>query len=119
MKDFSKLSTILIFILISSTFAKSPKNHFKNYGQSKNKYKNKTHQNNRNAYTHYNYDKKDFELGVYINEFISPFTFTFGSILLSIWVALFLLYFALNRRKSTFTVMIQKQVNNLSGYMNV
>ena len=118
MKDFSKLRIILICFLISSTIAKSPNSHSQNHGHHL-KNKNKAYKNNSNAYTHYNYDKRYSDFNEYINELYTPFTFVFGSILISIWFALFLLYFALNRRKSTFTVMIQKQVNNLSGYMNV
>ena len=118
MKDFSKLRIILICFLISSTIAKSPNSRSQNHGHHL-KNKNKAYKNNSNSYTHFNYDKRYSDFNEYISELYTPFTFVFGSILLSIWFALFLLYFALNRRKSTFTVMIQKQVNNLSGYMNV
>ena len=109
MKVFSKFSLLLLYLLISSIFAQFPMTS---------KYNNMTYSSNRNRYNNkYNLGKtfKKFRKHGYFG-----FTFVLASALLSLWLALLILYCMLNRRKKTFTVMLRRQQeNNLSNYMNV
>ena len=107
MKDISKLSILIFCLLISSIFTKSPYNRFFSR-------RNKTFGLHRNKYA-YNYT---YHYGNYRNRKVGcgP-KFVLGALLLSLWSALLVLYFLLNRRKKTFTVILKSQINN--NYMNV
>ena len=103
---------ILLFLsLIVSLFAKNPhinghhppnKNNTYDYDQYPNNYNN-----------HY----KDYYNGYSMNVSCSGNLILAGA-LFSLWMALLILYFIINRKKNTFTVLINSQPN-LSGYMNV
>ena len=107
MKVFSKSSIILLCLLISSIFAQFPSKYTNmTYDSKWNRYS--------NNYNHGNNFKK------FRKNKCCGFTFVLASALLSLWLALLILYCLLNRRKKTFTVMLRsQQENNLSNYMNV
>ena len=73
-------------------------------------YNNKTKNNNDyNDYNHYNKKtKNNYQM-----------RFVIGSVLMFIWTALIILYFLVNRRKNTFTVISKYIANNKKGYINV
>ena len=112
MKDISKLSLFIFCLLISSIFAKTP------YSRLFSR-KNNTFGFNKNKYA-YNYT---YRYGTNFRNRKAgccPLRFGLGALLLSLWSALLVLYFLLNRRKKTFTVILPNQVNNVSNiYMNV
>ena len=109
MKVLSKISIFLIYLLISSIFAKNPST----------KYNMKFN----NTINNYNRIRKSNHYNRYFNNFTRPqpgfFTIIFGSLLLFLWSALIVLYFLVNRRKKAFTIMLKSQENSLSNYMNV
>ena len=112
MKDISKLNVFIFCLLISSIFAKNP--HSRLFSR-----KNKTFDSNKNKHA-YNYT---YSYGTHFRNRkggCCPFKFGLGAVLLSLWSALLVLYFLLNRRKNTFTVILPNQVNNVpNNYMNV
>ena len=105
-------SIILILSIILSLFAKTPHMnghfhpHYKNYSYDYDKYS--------NSYNDYYNDYNTYERNI-------PCTgsLIIGSALFSLWLAILILYFMVNRKKKPFKVMINSQPNNLSGYMNV
>ena len=123
MKDFTKLSLMLFYLIITSIFAKHP-NHYSHNDKFTTRNNNITFQYNGKDFKHdynlgYNYKYKDYEFKGFINEYTTSFSVMTGAFLFSIWSALFVLYFLVNRRKNTFTVILPKQNNNLSCYMNI
>ena len=130
MKVLSKLNILLFALLISSIIAKRPYNHpnqthknpnqnHKNPNQRHNNVTTYEHKRNRyesnDAYQHHHHNKH-FKNGRYNN----GCSLVLGPSLLSLWFALLILYFLINRRKKTFSVMIRSQENNFSNnYINV
>ena len=109
MKEFS----ILLFLsLIVSLFAKNPRINDQNFPP----FKNDTYDSDQysNSYNHY---YNDYYNGYSMNASCSGSLLLAGA-LFSLWTALLILYFIVNRKKNTFTVLVNSQ-SNLSGYMNV
>ena len=98
------------FKQLNNTLYKNNKN------KTKNKYPlyNKTNNNKKDNkdykdYNHYNKNtKNNYQM-----------RFVIGSVLMFIWTALILLYFLVNRRKNTFTVISKYIGNNKNEYMNI
>ena len=94
------------FKKINNTSVKNNKN--------KNKYplynNNKT--NNNKKYNDYNHYKRKTNNNYQLR-------FAIGSVLMFIWTALIILYFLVNRRKNTFTVISKYIGDNKNGYMNI
>ena len=102
-----ELSIILFLSLIVSLFAINP--HMNGHYYPPNK--NNTY--NYDQYHHYN-DYNRYSMNVSCSG-----SLLLGGALFSLWIALLFLYFIVNRKKNTFTVLVNSQPNNLSGYMNV
>ena len=107
-----ELSIILFLSLVVSTFAKNPymKGHY--YPT----YKNNTYEYDQypNSYNHHYNDYNRYSMNVSCSG-----SLLLGGALFSLWIVLLILYFIVNRKKNTFTVLINSQPNNLAGYMNV
>ena len=122
MKVLSKLNILLFALLISSIIAKRPYNHTKQDHKNPNqRHRNiTTYEHKRNKYEfndtyqhHYNNHFKN-------RRYKNGCSLVLGPPLLCLWFALLILYFLVNRRKKTFSVMIRSQENNISNnYINV
>ena len=127
MKVLNTLNILLFFILFTFIVAKNPHRNGYHHPSHKNSTKYPNYENehyfsprkNGNNYDYasgYNYNhnrKRFFEYEV------CPTTIILASTFLSLWIALFILYFLVNKKKKSFTVMINKNENNAYGYMNV
>ena len=107
-----ELSIILFLSLIVSLFAIDPHMNGHYYPP----YKNSTYDYEQypNPYNHHYNDYNRYSMNASCSG-----SLLLGSVLFSLWIALLILYFIVNRKKNTFTVLINSQPNNLAGYMNV
>ena len=112
MKDFCRLDILLFLLLITSIISINP---YKKKFFSKNG--NLTTDFNQLKYidNYYNYD----DYNRYHKFVCCPGLLFLGAFLLSLWIALLVLYFLVNRKKKEFTVEISRKENNLYGYLNV
>ena len=102
------LSIFLFLSLIAAFFTKSP--HMNDHPPyKKNAY---DYDQYTNSYNHHYNDYIGFSGNVSCSG-----SLILGVALFSLWITLLILYFIVNRKKNTFTVLINSQ--NLSGYMNV
>ena len=132
MKDFSKLSIFLLFLFINSIQALKPESKYGPIDRGQ----------NLNITTEikfpYAQRGKNGNMNTFINNLRSRFRNNYnstynnynkrnnkcclkglGMALLSIWIMFVVLYFLVNRRKKTFTVMVRGRNNNVSNYMNI
>ena len=97
-----ELSIILFLSLVVSTFAKNPymKGHY--YPT----YKNNTYEYDQypNSYNHHYNDYNRYSMNVSCSG-----SLLLGGALFSLWIVLLILYFIVNRKKNTFTVLINCQ----------
>ena len=112
MKVLSKFSILLVYLLISSIFARHP------HPQKNSKYNNTTYDYNRKN-TNYNYHNHINDYNKFKRNGCCPLKLVLGAILINIWFALLILYFLVNRRKKTFNVMLNNRENNLSNYVSI
>ena len=117
MKDLSKLR-IISFLLLLTFISSIDPNRYDNYHLN---HRNKTHSaydhNGNTDYYYYNHYYNDYNN--WNNNGSCPAWVIVAGALLSLWSSLFVLYFIVNRRKKTFTAIINKDVQNLPGYINV
>ena len=107
------LSILLFFSLIVLLFAKNP--HMNNHYYPPNKNNTYEYEQYPNSYNHHhNYYYNGYSMNVSCSG-----SLILAGVLFSLWIALLILYFIVNRKKNTFTVLINSQPNSLSGYMNV
>ena len=120
MKDLSRLS-ILLFILLFTFISSLDQNRYEHYHPNQKNRTHPTHDYNRNTdnyqYDHFNHYYNDYNR--FQNNESCPLYIIIAGALLSLWSSLFVLYFIVNRRKKSFTVMINRDENNKPGYMNV
>ena len=107
-----ELSIILFLSLIVSLFAKDP--HMNGHYYPPHKNNTFDYDQYPNSYNHHYNDYNRYSMNVSCSG-----SLLLGSALFSLWITLLILYFIVNRKKNTFTVLINSQQNNLSGYMNV
>ena len=107
-----ELSFLLFLSLIISFFAKNPEINGHYYPPNGNN--NYDYDHRSNSYNDPYNEHNGFSENVYCLG-----NLLFGAFLFSIWIAVLILYFIVNRKKNTFTVLINSQPNNISGYMNV
>ena len=132
MKDFTKLNIFLLFLFINSIQALKRESKygpidrgqnlnitteikFRNAQRRKHGNMNTLINNSRSRFrnnynsTYNNYNKRNKKCSLKV----------LGMTLLSIWIIFVVLYFLVNRRKKTFTVMVRGRNNNVSNYMNI
>ena len=114
MKDLSRLRIISFLLLLTFISSINPNNYHMNH-------RNNTHStfdhNGNTDYYYYNHHYNDYNNSN--NNGSCPFWVIFAGALLSLWSSLFVLYFIVNRRKKTFTAIINKDAQNIPGYINV